>query len=233
MAALRYSQSHPRRSSSNSSINAQLAHRQKQAIGIVAAQLVNARDSLVLDSSSTVLEAVRALITRAIPFTAVTNGLEIALLCSHAPEVRVMLPGGTIRPGSSSVVGEPGVEFLKGIHADVCLIGTHGITDNVLTEASPEIAFVKRAMIQASRRRILLTDSSKFGANALITFANLSDMDEIVTDDGISAEQLSSLEAMKLKVTVVPSEMALDVEAASVEAANDGQPQPSQRRPQR
>ena len=88
-------------------------------------------------------------------------------------------------------------------------------------------------MIQASRRRILLTDSSKFGANALITFANLSDMDEIVTDDGISAEQLSSLEAMKLKVTVVPSEMALDVEAASVEAANDGQPQPSQRRPQR
>jgi DeoR/GlpR family transcriptional regulator of sugar metabolism len=185
-----------------SSIISHIAHPQKEAIGRAAAEIVKPRDSILLDSSTTVLEAVKELLARRIPFTAITNGLEIALLCSKATDVRVMVLGGSIRAGSPTLVGDPGLDFLRTIHADFCLIGTHAISGTQLTEASPDVAYLKRAMIRASRRTILLADSSKFRSPSLVTFAELSEMAQVITDDGVSDEQLASVRASVPNVVV-------------------------------
>lgn len=184
-------------------LNAHLQRTQKRAIGAEAALRISARESVIFDSSSTVLEAVSGATARQLPLTAVTNSLDVALLCAASPSWRVIMPGGTVRAGSRMLVGEPGESFLNGIHTDLCLIGSLAVTGMLLTDASLEVAALKRAMIQSARRTILLVDSTKFQAPGFCTFCTLSDIDEVITDDGIAPEHLSSLRASSVKVTVV------------------------------
>ena len=185
-------------------LNAHLQRDQKLAIGAVAAQRLSPRESVIFDSSSTVIEAVRAAAGRDLPLTAVTNSLDIALLCAAVPQWRVIMPGGTVRPGSRQMVGEPGESFLGTVHADLCLIGAYAVTGRLLTDASLEVAALKRRMIRSARRTILLVDSSKFGAPAFCTFSELEAIDEVITDDGIGDEPLAALRAQNIRCTVVP-----------------------------
>ncbi len=193
-----------------SSISAHIDRSQKRAIGAEAAARVKNRESVIFDSSSTVLEAVRVVIGRGISCTAVTNSLDIAQLCAYAPAIRLVVPGGLVRPGTPQIVGDPGKDFLKTIHADLCLIGAYAISGGSFTDASLEVASIKRAMIQASQRRIVLADSSKFRAPSFCTFGDVSEIEEVITDDGASPEQVSGLRAMGVKVTLVPVKRGSD-----------------------
>ncbi len=190
------------------SINAQMRSAQKAAIGQAAAALLHPRDSVIFDASSTVTEAVRAAITRKIPLTVITNSIDIAQLCSGVAEWRVIMPGGTLRPGSGLLAGEPGDSFFKAVHADLCLTGAAAVTGSVLTDASLEVAAVKRAMIRSARRTVLLVDGSKFTAPAFCTFCDLSEVDEVITDDSADADALVALRSIHPKVAVVTVEPA-------------------------
>jgi DeoR/GlpR family transcriptional regulator of sugar metabolism len=184
-------------------LNAQLRRAEKMAIGAEAALRLNPRESVIFESSSTVTEAVRAALGRDLSLTVVTNSLDIAGLCSGAAAWRVIMPGGTVRPGTNYLTGEPGQQFFGSVHADVCFTGAYAVTGNILTDASIEVAALKRAMIGAARRKILLVDSSKFTAPAFATFCELSAIDEVITDDGLAPEQLASLRSLHPRVTVV------------------------------
>lgn len=186
-----------------SSLNAQLAKPQKQAIGIEAAKRIQPHESVIFDSSSTVLEAARAAATLKIPLTAVTNSLEIAMLAASAPNWRVIVPGGTVRPNTLNLTGEPGEGFFNRMHADLWLTGSHCVSGSLLTDASMEVAAIKRAMMKSARRRVLLVDSTKFRPPAFCPFGELTDMTEVITDDGIHPEHLESLQGFGIKITVV------------------------------
>lgn len=188
------------------SINAQLQQAEKAAIGAAAAALLRPRESVIFESSSTVMEAVKAARARGIPLTVITNSLDIAQLCATVPAWKVIMPGGTLRPGTGLLAGEPGDSFFKTVHADVCFTGAAAVTGTRLTDASLEVAALKRAMIQSARRTVLLVDSSKFAAPAFCTFCELSDVNDVVTDGGISDEALSALRSVHPRVTVVAPE---------------------------
>ncbi|SHE52159.1 transcriptional regulator, DeoR family [Kaistia soli DSM 19436] len=193
----------------DSSTNAQLFTLQKRAIGRLAATRLSSKDSVIFDSSSTVLEAARAAVERRVELTAVTNSLDIASLCRSAPTIRVIVPGGSLRVGSQTLVGDPGETFLKTVHADLCFVGAQAITGNQLTDAAIEIASMKRIMLSSARRTILLIDSSKFHAPAFCTFCEVQRIDEIITDSGVTPENLAALAAFGVTVTVAevdPSE---------------------------
>lgn len=188
----------------DNSINAQIGRAEKAAIGAEAARRLNPRDSVILDSSSTVMEAVRAAAARDIPLTMVTNSLDIAQFCSDIPDWRVIMPGGTVRHGFKSLAGEPGESFLRTLHADVCLTGAFAVTGNLITDATLEVAQLKRAMINAARRTLLLVDNSKFAEPGFCTCCDLGAIDEVITDAGVSADALASLRSFDKAVTVVP-----------------------------
>ncbi|WP_062210319.1 DeoR/GlpR family DNA-binding transcription regulator [Aureimonas sp. AU12] len=177
------------------SLNAHFQHAQKAAIGGLAASRLKGGESVIFDSSSTVIEAVKAAALRDLTLTVVTNNLEIARIGSSVPRWRVVCTGGTVRPGSDIMLGEPGESFFETIHADICFTGTYAVTGTILTDASMEVASIKRAMIRSARRTIVLADSAKFQAPAFCTFATLSQIAEVITDDGIDADVAASLRA--------------------------------------
>lgn len=186
------------------SLHQAMCRTQKQAIGLAAAERLSAQQSVILDSSSTVLEAARAVARRALPLTVVTNSLEIALVSAGVPNWRVIVPGGTLRPGSTMLAGSAAEEFFGSVHADIFLVGALAVTGTLLTDATLEVASLKRSMMRSAQRRILLVDSSKFRPPCFSSFGDLSEIDEVITDAGTAPEHLEALHAADVKVTVVP-----------------------------
>lgn len=184
-------------------IGANVAHDAKVVIGAHAAALIESGQSVIFDSSSTVLEAAKWVVERELAITAVTNDLRIGTELAASERVRLVVPGGTLRGKSYTLTGNPGLEFLAGIHADVALIGIHSLARQRLSETSTEVAHVKRLMAAAARRVIILADSSKFEGPAFARVCEVAQIDQVITDDEAPVEELRKLEELGVEVTLV------------------------------
>ncbi len=184
-------------------------NRAKIAIGAEGARGIEEGQSVILDSNLTVLEAARRIVERRLHLTTVTNGIKIATVMARAPQVRLIVLGGSPRPGSFALFGEPGYSFLGRLNADVALIGAHRAAGEWLTDSHVEIATMKQAMMRAAQRRILLIDSWKFGGVGFCEVAPLSDFDLVITDDRLPATDREILEksGVKLKIVTVGDDL--------------------------
>ena len=183
-------------------IAAETAKTEKEAIGAVAAARVTAGQSVIFDASSTVRAAAERIAARGISITAVTNDLRAANLLMAASHVHTIVAGGTVLKGSATLIGDPGQSFLAGVHADVAFIGIHTISGRVFTETSLEVAAMKRLMICAARRVIVLADSSNFGAPSFCEICDAARVDEIIADAGAPEAHVLDLRQSGVTVTV-------------------------------
>lgn len=181
----------------------ELAHAEKLAIGRHAASLIRAGQSVAFDSSSTVLEAARAIVMRRIPITAVTNDLRIGQELGLTDGIKVILTGGTLREGSPTLAGEMAIEMISRLKVDIALMGIHSLEGLRPSETSLEVAAVKRAFIAAGRKVLLLANSTKFDSSAFTEIGKLELFGELVTDQGISPRVRRAIEKRGVKVTVV------------------------------
>jgi DeoR family transcriptional regulator, aga operon transcriptional repressor len=181
---------------------AELSPVEKRLIGQCAASALLPHQSVIFDSGSTVLEAARATAQRNIPLTAVTNDLAIAQALGGASQIKVHVLGGTLRAGSNTLLGDGLIQSAANIGVDVLLLGAHAVTADELTETAAEVAAVKTAWLKVARVKRLLVDSSKFRPRAFMRVAAVTDLDEIITDDGITREQAQLLRKSGVTLTV-------------------------------
>jgi DeoR family fructose operon transcriptional repressor len=147
--------------------------------------------SIILDAGSTT-QAVAELLPPDIDLTVLTNSLAASVLSSH-PGIRLYLIGGRVRGTTGAAVGDWATSALDGVVVDVALVGTNGLSvTHGLTTPDQSEALVKRAMVGAARKCVVLTDSSKTGDDHLHRFAQLADVDVVITDtdidDDVAAE---------------------------------------------
>lgn len=180
----------------------ELSPQEKSRIGIVAAESLVPGQSVIFDSGSTVMEAAKAVVARNIEIIAVTNDIEIAQILNASPVVRVHVLGGQLRPDSNTLVGEDVKNSARAIRADVLFLGAHAVTEGVVSETSPEVAAVKRVLMQSANSVRLLVDSSKFRPRVFMSVCNVTELDEIVTDDGAPLEELERVRAAGVKLTI-------------------------------
>jgi DeoR family transcriptional regulator of aga operon len=182
----------------------QVARAAKIAIGRHAAGLIEDGQSVILDSSSTVLEAAHALAERELSLTVVTNDLRIAVALREKPKVQLIVPGGQVRPGSFTLIGSAAQSVIRSLHADIALIGVHSLAQLRPSETSLEVASLKQAWIEAANRVLLLLDSSKFEQSAFCEICPIQRIHEIVCDDALDSAHRRALEQLGLRVTLVP-----------------------------
>ena len=60
-------------------------------------------------------------------------------------------------------------------------------------------------MIATATKTIVLADSSKFGRRGFSKICDISDIDQVITDSGVSPKILEAIKEQGVKVTVVPS----------------------------
>lgn len=179
---------------------------EKAMIAQRAAMIIEEGQSVIFDSSSTVLEVARVAARRSIHFTAVTNDLGIAREMADFPKVGVIMVGGSLRPSSLTLTGEPATTFLRMLSVDVAFLGVHSLAGLRASETSLDVAGMKRAFIQAARKVVLVVDSGKFEVPAFCEVCNLEAFSEIITDEGISAEDRRQIEERGIALTCVSAE---------------------------
>ncbi|EWT03355.1 D-beta-D-heptose 1-phosphate adenosyltransferase [Intrasporangium oryzae NRRL B-24470] len=164
----------------------------KRRIAARALDELPAGGSIILDAGSTT-QAVAELLPPDLDLTVLTNSLAAATVLSTHPGISLYLLGGRVRGQTGAAVGEWTTTALSDVVVDVAFIGTNGLSvARGLTTPDQSEALVKRAMVAAARTCVVLTDSSKAGDDHLHRFAELADIDVVITDtdldDDVAAE---------------------------------------------
>lgn len=176
---------------------------EKISIARAAAELVQAGDTIILDSSTTAFQLALQL-KESTELRVMTNNLHAVAMLSNCAGIELVLLGGLVRNETASVVGPPAEEMLSWFNADKGFFGAAGLTlERGLADADVREAQVKRAMVKAAGQVNILLDSSKFGHRAFATFATMAEVDQIFTDEKVpTAYRQACLEA-GINLTVV------------------------------
>ncbi|WP_308563050.1 DeoR/GlpR family DNA-binding transcription regulator [uncultured Klebsiella sp.] len=170
----------------------QRSRQEKHAIASLAATLVNPGDAIVLDAGTTMIELARQ-ITH-LPLRVITSDLHIALFLSEFRQIEVTIIGGRIDDSSQSCIGDHGRRLLQNIWPDLAFVSCNGWDlEKGVTSPTEEKAALKRDLIANARRRILLADSSKYGAWSLFNITHLDSLTDIITDNHLPEETRDAL----------------------------------------
>ncbi|MGY1696365.1 DeoR/GlpR family DNA-binding transcription regulator [Geodermatophilus sp. SYSU D00814] len=132
-----------------------------------------------------------------------TNSVPIAARLATVAGLTLHVLGGRVRGLTQCAVGETPVRALADLRADVAFLGTNGIAPgHGLTTPDEAEASVKRAMVRAGQRVVVLADSSKLGREQLVRFAALDDVDVVVTDGEADPAVVGRIEDAGVEVVV-------------------------------
>jgi DeoR/GlpR family transcriptional regulator of sugar metabolism len=185
------------------SLRRELHLAEKERIGRAAAALVRDGDSIALDASTTAWQIARHLKDRR-ELTVVTNGLFIALEFLDSPAVTVVMPGGSLRAASASLVGELGACILERYHVQKGFFGAGGFTlEEGLTDTNQYEVELKQRMVDRSKEVIAIVDSSKWGQVTFASLASVAQLDRVFSDEAAPAEMVAALRQRGIEVTLV------------------------------
>jgi DeoR/GlpR family transcriptional regulator of sugar metabolism len=176
---------------------------EKAAVAEHALRMVEPGMAILLDDSTSTLEIARRLRTAEVtPLTVVTNFLEAINLLSDQRGIHLMALGGDYDPLHSSFLGVSCVEAVEQLRVDVCFASTSAVHGGYAYHQEQHIVSVKRAMLDAAARNVLLIDHTKLGRVALHRVVPLSRFDTLLVDDGASPEALRDLDEHKVRYEV-------------------------------
>ena len=167
---------------------------QKERIAKVALDELPDGGSIIIDAGTTTVR-----IARMLPMDrelmVVTHSLPVANLLVSWPNETLYLLGGVVRPRTLAAVGDWTRNNLADVFVDVAFIGTNGITARRgLTTPDLGEAAVKRALIGAARRTIVLADHTKFGREDFSRVCDLEAIDTVISDVGLADEMADEIE---------------------------------------
>lgn len=175
----------------------------KRRIGLKAVELLSPQDALIIASGTTVQAFARCI--ENMKLTVITSAMNVAMELLDKPDIEIIQLGGIIRHSSASAVSEYAIRMLDNFSCSKLFLGVDGIDPEYgLSTTHIQEACLNQAMIGAATKTIVLADSSKFGRRGFSKICNMSDIDRVITDSGISPKMLEAIEEQGVKVTVVP-----------------------------
>ena len=156
--------------------------------------------TLLLDAGTTTARLAAHLPTSE-HWTVITHAVPIAAQLAPLAHVELHLLPGRVRAATQAAVGHSTVEAIGQLRADLAFLGTNGISvRHGLSTPDPEEAATKRALAAGAERVVVLADASKVGQERTVRFADLDDVDVLVTDDSIDIADAKAFEAAGLEV---------------------------------
>ncbi len=175
---------------------------EKHRIARAALAELEGATTILLDAGSTTAQLAHLLpVGRAL--TVVTNALPIALALGSRTDLTVHVLGGRLRPQTLATVDQQALSTLADYCVDVAFLGANGISvERGFTTADPAEAAVKRAMVAAARRAVVLADATKVGDDQFARFAGLEDVETLVIDSAVDPRVAAELEAAGPRVVL-------------------------------
>lgn len=165
----------------------------KKLIASTAAQMINDGDTIFLDIGTTVAQIIPFL-SNVNRLTVVTNSIEIAYHLGLQEGKTIIVIGGVLRNKELSISGSDAYEFAKKYYVDKCFIGVGGLSKEAgYTDYHLEEASVRSMMIRNAKETYALMDTSKFNVIAIAKYAEIEDVEHIVSYDVNDEDMLKFL----------------------------------------
>ncbi|MEO6943639.1 MAG: DeoR/GlpR family DNA-binding transcription regulator [Lacisediminihabitans sp.] len=186
---------------------------EKSAIAREALSFVTPGSAIGLSAGTTTWTLAKSL--RAIEgLTIVTNSVRVADVFyrvaarKDGSRTNVILTGGERTP-SDALVGPIAISALSQLHLDVLFLGVHGVEAKAgFTTPNLLEAETNRAFVATARSVVVLADHTKWGTVGMSTIAGLSEVDALVTDDGMPQDARETLSGMIHEVRFAPVKSA-------------------------
>src|ERR1700761_9437684 len=177
---------------------------EKQRIAMAAAELVQENETVGFTAGTTTTHVARALRLRS-GLRVITNAVNIGMELSSSNGLDTTLTGGCMRwPGAFSLIGPTAIESLNVVVMDRVFIGVCGIDpERGATTIEADEAAVFRAMTRRARQVVVVADSSKVGMTSPAVICPVTDIDVLITDDGVSPEAVKAFKRKGVHVVNV------------------------------
>jgi len=176
---------------------------EKARIAAYAISLINDGNTFILDSGSTTY-ALALYLNAKDRITVVTNDLKITVKLAENPKIHLFCTGGLVRPSVFSLEGDLTESVINDMRVDMTFLGADAIHNNGrVSNVNIQEVPIKRAMIRACDKVILLADSTKFLNRGFVQVCSLNDIDILITDKGISEETYEMIKTYPLECVLV------------------------------
>jgi len=180
--------------------NISLRRAEKEAIGKAAAALCTPGESIIIDGGSTTLQMCPYLAP--LGLQVLTNSLHIVSALLPQPNTRISLPAGSVFREQNIVLSpfedDGAVRYRASkMFLGAASIGRHGLmqTDVILVQA-------ERRLLARADKTFVLVDSSKFDAPAGHAVCDLDEIDVVITDPGLKADDANILRKAGIEVII-------------------------------
>jgi len=173
---------------------------EKQLVARVAANRIRDGEAILLDGGTTTLEVARLLVGR--PLQIVTNSLPIANLFANSRETDLVILGGFVYPKTGVALGPLTVKMLEGINVRQTILSVGGITAKGLFNSNLLLVETELAMMRCADEVVVVADHTKVGRQALAFLCELREIDTLMVDHGLGAEQRALLDQNDVRVLV-------------------------------
>ncbi|MFD1449050.1 DeoR/GlpR family DNA-binding transcription regulator [Oceanobacillus profundus] len=162
---------------------------EKITIAEKAFELIEEKQCILLDASSTALALARYIRNKSTRLTVVTSGVQTALELKENPDITVILIGGVVTKGSTSIEGKLGLSILDYVNIDMMFTSANGFTvENGLTDFNLYEVELKKEMVKRSQKVVAIIDHSKIGKTSSSVFATTEEIDVLITDKIVNEE---------------------------------------------
>lgn len=169
---------------------------EKSRIATAAADALADAETVFIDEGFT-----PKLIAEALPqdrqLTVVTASLPVAAALAASEKISLLLLGGRVRGGTLATVDHWAVEMLSGFVIDLAYVGANGISrTHGLTTPDPAVSAVKAQAVRVARRRIFAGVHTRFGTASFCRFAEVPDLEAIITGTGLPPSEANRYSLM-------------------------------------
>ncbi|MFI4974125.1 MAG: DeoR/GlpR family DNA-binding transcription regulator [Caulobacterales bacterium] len=173
---------------------------QKAAIGRAAAALCDPGEAVIIDGGTTTFQMCSHL--EGLDLQVLTNSLHIVGELLRQPGTRVSVPGGAIFREQNIILSPFDDDGLARYHASKLFMGAAAVRPRGLMQADVVLIQAEQKLMGKIDNLIVLVDSSKFRSSASFVVCDLDAIDVVVTDTGITDEELAMLRSRDIEVIV-------------------------------
>lgn len=177
-------------------------HDEKENIGRQSAQLIPENVTVYLDAGTTSLEIARQIAARE-DLLVITNDFVIANFLMVQGQSNLIHIGGTVNKLNRSSVGTLAAQTLSQLAIDIAFVSTSSWNLKGLTTPDENKIPVKKAIIQAAHKNILVSDSSKYGKVATFLICPLTVFDCIICDKELLLNAQEAIRDMDVDLLLV------------------------------
>lgn len=187
---------------------AELHAESKRSMGKLAAMLIEPGQTLYLDAGTSLFEVAKAIAgSHCFNLTVVTSDFAISHYLMDMPHITLYHTGGQVDRHNRSCQGKSAANFLCTINIDVAFLSSSSWdAERGMSTPSEDKALVKAAVLTVSRRRVLVSDSSKFGKYDMFHICGPEQLTDIISDAGLPQEACQALAARGIKLHLVGKE---------------------------